>query len=113
VLLGADRLAQRSPWLPFVLVAGVAPVMAGGQVAIPLPDSLEMVAFYGLALAVALFGPAIGRRLRGSELPSAAAALGSRLQPAVRLPRPSVSVSPMANGSASESSSIAASKLTS
>jgi hypothetical protein len=72
-----------------------------------------MVAFYGLALAVGLFGPAIGRRLRGSELPSAAAALGSRLQPAVRLPRPSVSVSPMANGSASESSSIAASKLTS
>lgn len=50
-LLCADPVAQRSLWLPALLVAAVFWVMAGGQVVTPLPQAPQMLATYALAVA--------------------------------------------------------------
>jgi alpha-1,6-mannosyltransferase len=94
VLLAADRRAQRAVWLPAVLVLCAFPVMASGQVAVPLPDSLIMVGVYGLAILAWVLGPRMQRRLA--------------LPPLRRL---RVSVSPIGHASG-ESSSIAAPEAT-
>lgn len=52
VLLATDGEIQRSRWLPAVLVAAVFPVMAGGQVAIGLPQAPRMLAVYGLVVGI-------------------------------------------------------------
>ena len=62
-LLAADVVAQRSLWLPVAAVAGVFPIMAGGQVAIPLPHAPRMFIVYAIAAAVAV-APALARRFR-------------------------------------------------
>ncbi len=51
-LLCADPVAQRSLWLPALLVAGVFGVMAGGQVVTPLPQAPQMLETYALAVAL-------------------------------------------------------------
>jgi hypothetical protein len=94
VLLAADGRAQRALWLPVALIICVFPVMAGGQVAIPLPDSLIMVGLYGLAVLVGVLGPRLPRHLQ-------------RLARG----RPRVSVSAVRHASG-ESSSITASEAT-
>lgn len=63
VLLAADAVAQRSPWLPVVAVAGAFPIMAGGQVAIPLPHAPRIFVIYALAGLVAAF-PVVASRVR-------------------------------------------------
>jgi hypothetical protein len=57
VLLAADRRAQRSLWLPAVAVAFALPVLADGQVAIPLPDAWGMVLLYAAVISLAALRP--------------------------------------------------------
>ncbi len=97
VLLAADRSAQRQLWLPAVLVFCAFPVMADGQVAVPLPDSLIMVGVYGLVLLAWVLGPLLQRRLALPPLPG--------LHPR----RSRLRVSPIGHASG-EPSSIAASE---
>jgi hypothetical protein len=91
VLLATDRRAQGQLWLPVILVLCAFPVMADGQVAIPLPDSLIMVGVYGLAVL--------------------AWALGLRRQRRPKPRAPRVPVSPIGHASG-EPSPIAAPKAT-
>ena len=63
VLLAADRRAQTSWWLPVALIVTVLPVMAGGQVAVPLPDAWWVVLVYTGALLVAMFRSRIAAHL--------------------------------------------------
>jgi alpha-1,6-mannosyltransferase len=65
VLLATDRVAQRSIWLPIVLVAAVFPVFVSGQVALALAAAPEMVLIYGLGLGVAVSS---AWRRRGSRV---------------------------------------------
>jgi hypothetical protein len=94
VLLAADRRAQRQFWLPAVLIVCAFPVMADGQVAVPLPDSLITVCVYGLVILAWVLGPRMQRRLA--------------LPPLRRL---RVSVSPIGHATG-ESSSVAAPEAT-
>jgi alpha-1,6-mannosyltransferase len=94
VLLATDRRAQRELWLPAVLALCVLPVMADGQVAISLPDSLITVGAYGLMVLAWVLGPRLRRRLT---------------LPPLRQLR--VSLSPIGHASG-ESSSIAAPEAT-
>ncbi len=59
VLLATDARAQRSRWLPAVLVVCAFPVMVGGQVAFALPHAPVVVAAYAMALAVAALAPRV------------------------------------------------------
>jgi hypothetical protein len=63
VLLAADGAAQRSVWLPAIVLASVFPVMAGGQVGTPLPQAPQMLAVFVLAVAAGLV-VAVRRRVR-------------------------------------------------
>jgi hypothetical protein len=104
VLLAADRRAQNSAWLPLVLGISAFPVMAGGQVAISLPNAPEMVGIYALALLAATGGPLLRARLRPGALG------GLALRP---LPRPLVNSARLSHGSHRDPSSIAPSEAAS
>jgi alpha-1,6-mannosyltransferase len=63
-LLCTDPVAQRSMWLPALLVGGVFGVMAGGQVVTPLPQAPQMLELYVLAVALGVV-VALARRSAG------------------------------------------------
>jgi hypothetical protein len=63
-LLAAAPRAQRSRWLAVAVVAASFPVMAGGQVAIALPDASRMLFVYAAAALVAVVAFVRGRRAR-------------------------------------------------
>jgi alpha-1,6-mannosyltransferase len=65
-LLAADPVAQRSPWLELAVTVPVFVVMAGGQVAVSLPDSFVLAILY---LAAAAGAAVAYRRRRGRPLP--------------------------------------------
>jgi hypothetical protein len=69
VILAADPAAQRSRWLLVLVVAAVFPVMAGGQVAIALPQAPRMFVLYALAAAIAGIQHWRRRGLAGPRLP--------------------------------------------
>jgi hypothetical protein len=71
-LLCADPVAQRSLWLPALLVGGVFGVMAGGQVVTPLPQAPQMLELYGLVAAIGL-AVVLARRYAGVARPKALA----------------------------------------
>jgi hypothetical protein len=52
-VLACDAGAQRSPWLAGLALAGPFAVMAGGQVAVPLPHAPRMLGVYLVAATVA------------------------------------------------------------
>ncbi len=71
VLLAADRRTQSSLWLPVIVIASAFPVMAGGQVAVPLPDAWWTLVVYAGAAAVAVLGPRLLRRAgRSGQTPA-------------------------------------------
>jgi hypothetical protein len=67
VVLAADARAQRSVWLPAVVLGAVVPVMAGGQVATPLPQAPRMLAVFAL-VAVAGAVTLLRGRLRAPHV---------------------------------------------
>jgi alpha-1,6-mannosyltransferase len=89
VLLAADRRAQRSLWLPAVAVAFALPVLADGQVAIPLPDAWGMVLLYAAVASLAALRPRL---------------------PKIRVGRPRVGV-PSIRHAPSEPSSVVTSRV--
>jgi hypothetical protein len=111
VLLAADRRAQRQLWLPMILVLCAFPVMADGQVAIPLPDSLIMVGVYGLAVLAWALGPRLRRRPPAGSPPVPALAGPAQVPglPPLRPARVTVASTGHASG---DSSSIAAPSTT-
>jgi hypothetical protein len=111
VLLAADLRAQRVRWMPAVLVLCAFPVMASGQVAIPLPDSLLMVAAYGLAVLTWALGLRRQRHRPGADPPRSAGppVLQSPGRPAPLRHRVSVSQLGHASG---ESTPVAAPEAT-
>jgi hypothetical protein len=111
VLLAADRRAQRQFWLPAVLIFCAFPVMADGQVAVPLPDSLITVCVYALVVVAWVLGPRLQRRLALTSLPHLAATPAAGFRERLQPRRPRVSVSPIGHASG-ESSSVAASEAT-
>ncbi|MGO9754055.1 MAG: polyprenol phosphomannose-dependent alpha 1,6 mannosyltransferase MptB [Solirubrobacteraceae bacterium] len=70
-LLCADARAQRSLWLPALLVGAVFGVMAGGQVVTPLPQAPQMLEVYVLAVTLGL----LVTRARHSARPARRGAL--------------------------------------
>ena len=89
VLLAADPRAQSSLWLPVTLVICVLPVMVGGQVAVPLPDSWWMVVIYAAAVSVALLSAGVRRDRRKLAAPgegSPSRAASRPVAPAARAP---------------------------
>ena len=66
-LLAADPLAQRSAWLELAVSVPVFAVMAGGQVAVSLPDAYQLAGIY-LIVAVGA-AVAYGRRRTGALRP--------------------------------------------
>jgi alpha-1,6-mannosyltransferase len=110
VMLAADRKAQRSPWLPAVLLACAFPVMAGGQVAIPLPDAWWIVILYAAAVLVAVLRRR--RRVPGAVPVAPAPASAPASAPAPGPVHPErVSVSPIGHAAANDSSPIVTSEL--
>jgi hypothetical protein len=78
-LLAADPLAQRSVWVELAVSVPVFAVMAGGQVAVPLPDAYQVTIIY-LAAAV---GAAVvyGRRRSGVLRPQPLSGRGPVARP--------------------------------
>lgn len=111
VLLAADRRAQREMWLPVTLILCAFPVMAGGQVAIPLPDALVMVGLYAFAILVWVLAPRLQSRFTVGPVLGLASLAAGGVKGRLQLSRPPVSAPPISHAPG-ESSTIAASEAT-